>query len=119
NVLLNTNSAASSGLSFNGAGPITISGSVVNGNASAAEGIAYAGTSLMSLNGSNTYTGATTLSSGGLNFNNAAAIGTGAFVLGGGSLDNTSGAAITNSKNNALSITGDFNFLGTNNLNLG
>ncbi len=53
------------------------------------------------LSGVNTYSGGTTLATGAqLNIGNAAAIGTGNFTINGGTIDNTSGGAITLSNNN-------------------
>jgi hypothetical protein len=48
-------------------------------------------------NGTNTYGGGTNLSSGTLNINNSQALGalTSAFTITGGTIDNTSGGAIT------------------------
>ena len=71
------------------------------------------------LSGSNTYSGGTTLSAGRLNINNASALGAGTFTISGGTIGNTSGAAITLSTNNAENWNSDFTFAGTNDLNLG
>jgi autotransporter-associated beta strand protein len=73
----------------------------------------------LTLSGANTYSGGTTLSAGTLNINNASAIGTGTFTISAGTIDNTSGAAITLSTNNAQNWNGNFTFTGTNPLNLG
>jgi autotransporter-associated beta strand protein len=78
-----------------------------------------AGSGTLTLSGVNTYTGGTTLSAGQLNINNAKAIGTGTFAINGGTIDNTSGAAITDSNNNAQTWGGNFTFAGSNTLNLG
>ncbi|MES2921036.1 MAG: autotransporter-associated beta strand repeat-containing protein [Verrucomicrobiota bacterium] len=69
----------------------------------------------------NTYPGGTFLNLGTLNINHASAIGTGALTIAGFNavIDNTSGAAIALSTNNAQNWNGDFTFLGSNNLNLG
>jgi hypothetical protein len=50
---------------------------------------------------------------------NASAIGTGAIALNGGTIDNTSGSALTLANNNAVTIGGSFAFTGSNNLNFG
>ncbi|WP_395746918.1 beta strand repeat-containing protein [Prosthecobacter sp.] len=74
----------------------------------------------VSLSGaSSSYSGTTTLTGGQLNLNNAAAIGTGGLVINGGALDNTTGSALTLSTNNAITINSDFEFKGSNDLNLG
>jgi autotransporter-associated beta strand protein len=77
------------------------------------------GTGELTINTANTYAGGTTLNAGKLNLNNASAIGTGVLTINGGTIDNTSGAAVTLSTNNAQSWNGDFTFAGTNNLSLG
>jgi fibronectin-binding autotransporter adhesin len=86
-----------------------------------------AGAASLSMNGSgtltiansNSYSGGTQLNAGRLNINNTSAIGTGTLVISGGTLDNTSGAAITLSTNNPQNWNSNFTFNGSNNLNLG
>lgn len=73
----------------------------------------------LTLAGSNTFGGGVTLSSGILNINNAAALGSGTFTIGGGTNANTSGAAITIAGNNAQVWGGNFAFVGPNDLDLG
>jgi len=77
------------------------------------------GTGSLALRGNNTYSGTTILSAGTLNINSATAIGSGAFTINSGTIDNTSGGALTLSNNNAQNWNGDFTFTGTNSLNLG
>ncbi|MES2569309.1 MAG: autotransporter-associated beta strand repeat-containing protein, partial [Verrucomicrobiota bacterium] len=77
------------------------------------------GTGTQTLAGASTYTGGTTLNAGGLNLNNASAIGAGTLVINGGSIGNTSGGAITLSTNNLQTWAGNFAFTGTSDLNLG
>ena len=74
----------------------------------------------VTLSGVNTYTGGTTLTSGTLNINNSQALGTvaGTFIINGGTIDNTSAAAIT-TLNYPQTWGGDFAFTGSQNLNLG
>ncbi len=61
-----------------------------------------------------------TVSGGLLNLaNGGATLGSGLLTLSGGSLDNTSGAAMTLSANNPQNWNGSFAFLGSNPLNLG
>src|SRR5205814_5361640 len=75
---------------------------------------------IITLAGANTYSGGTTLASGTtLRINNAAALGTGTFTISGGTIDNTTGSALTLSNNNAQTWNGDFTFTGTQSLNLG
>ncbi|HEX8323555.1 MAG TPA: autotransporter-associated beta strand repeat-containing protein, partial [Tepidisphaeraceae bacterium] len=113
-----------------GTGAITIGGSrtittngsatlTVNGVVTGAIALTKAGAGRLTLSGANTYSGGTTLSAGTLNINHASALGTGTFAVNGGTIDNTSGAAITLTANNAQTWGGDFTFAGTNALNLG
>ncbi|OYU95156.1 MAG: hypothetical protein CFE21_12680 [Bacteroidetes bacterium B1(2017)] len=82
-------------------------------------------TGITILSSANTYSGGTTLTAGTLNINNAgssgtsSSIGTGAFTLNGGTIDNSTGGAIVLSTNNAITLGGDFTFTGTQNLDLG
>ncbi len=100
---------------------VTVTAAVltVGGVISGAFSLTKNGNGTLTLSGANTFTGGATLSSGQLNINNAAAIGTGTFTINGGAIDNTSGGAITLSNNNAQTWAGSFAFAGTNNLNLG
>lgn len=99
-------------------GKLIVSGVISNGSTATASSIT---TNYMNvtLQGDNTFGGGLTLSGGTLNMNHAGALGTGTFTIGGGTLDNTSAAAITNSKNNALTINANFAFTGSKDLNLG
>lgn len=69
----------------------------------------------------NTHASGTTLNAGTLNIANASALGTGLFTINGGTIDNTSGAALTLANNNpvVLGNNGSVAFKGTNALNLG
>ena len=98
------------------AGTLT-EGGVISG----AYSFTKAGDGVMTLSGANTFSGGLTLSAGTLNVNNATALGAAAsvFTISGGSIDNTSGAAVTLSNNNAQTWSGDFVFKGSNDLNLG
>ena len=100
---------------------ITVTGGTLSdgGIISGAHSLTKAGTGALTLSGANTYSTGTTLTAGTLNINNATAIGTGTFTINGGTIDNTSGGAITLSNNNAQTWGGDFTFTGTNALNLG
>lgn len=88
---------------------------VISGNAS----LNKTGNGTLTLKKPNTLSGGITLKSGTLNINHAAALGTGTFTIDGGTINNTSGAAITLSTNNQGAWNGNFTFTGTNNLNLG
>ncbi|MDW8309972.1 MAG: autotransporter-associated beta strand repeat-containing protein, partial [Verrucomicrobiales bacterium] len=79
-----------------------------------------AGTGTLTLDLANTYTGGTTNFAGRLNINNAAALGStaGTFNIAGGTIDNTSGSALT--LNNYPQVwSGDFSFAGSQDLHLG
>jgi fibronectin-binding autotransporter adhesin len=107
-------------ITTNGAGALTVGGPI--GDGASTIGLTKAGTGTLTLSGNNTFgsvaTGVT-LSAGTLNLNNGGALGLGNFTISGGTLDNTSGAAITNLNNNAVTVGANFAFTGTNNLNLG
>jgi autotransporter-associated beta strand protein len=77
------------------------------------------GSGTWTIAGTNTFTGGVTLSEGKLNINAAQAIGTGALTITGGTLDNTSGGAVTLSNNNAHIWEGNFSYTSTRGLNLG
>jgi autotransporter-associated beta strand protein len=77
-------------------------------------------TGTATLAGNNTFAGGTTLSSNGtLNINHEYALGSGPLLTTGGTINNTSGRAITLATANAQSWNGTITFLGTNDLNLG
>ncbi len=88
--------------------------------------ISKLGGGVWTLSASNSFTGGLTL--GGatagsqLNINHAYALGPGPFTISGGNnarIDNTGGAALSNANNNAMSWLNDFNFLGSDDLDLG
>ena len=108
-------------LTVDGTGNTTISGTLTNSTGSGK--LVKNSTGVLTLSGNNSYAGGTTLNTGGtININGTNAIGTGAFTIGGSStfFDNTSGAAISNANNNALTISGGSpTFTGTKDLNFG
>ena len=112
NVTLMSNTSIGSHLA-----PGTISGTISDG------GHGYSLTKLgpqtITLAGLNNYSGGTILSTGQLNINNAAALGTGVFNIAGGTIDNTSGAPLALAANNPEIWSGSFAFGGSNSLNLG
>jgi LPXTG-site transpeptidase (sortase) family protein len=100
---------------------VTANNLTVNGVISgAARRLTKAGAGALTLGGANIHTGGVTLTAGTLNINNSQALGTvaGTFIVNGGTIDNTSGAAIT-TLNYLQTWGGNFTFTGTNNLNLG
>jgi len=62
-------------LTVAGAGAVNIAGTIADGGSSAG-GLVYSGTGTLTLSGANTYTGATTISSGTISIQNAGALGT-------------------------------------------
>jgi len=97
----------------------TIAGAITGSGA-----LGKIGSGTLILSASNTLTGGVKLNAGTLAINNAAALGTiaGTFVVNGGAIDNTSGAALT-TLNYPQTWNSDFAFTGaadgTHNLNLG
>lgn len=79
------------------------------------------GTGTLTLKGNNTIDGGFSLYAGTLNIDSSTALGTGTFGLYNSDLtiNNTSGAAISMTANNAINWNADFTFTGTNNLSLG
>ncbi len=123
------NNPAGGGMTQLSVATVTPAGNIatINGNGNmvqtgvwgaTAGGITYGGTGTLTLSQANTYTGTTTLNSGELIINNSTALGTGTFIINGGTIDNTSGA-LTLTNNNPQNWNGDFVFTGSNNLNLG
>ncbi|MEA3212062.1 MAG: hypothetical protein QOE70_5119 [Chthoniobacter sp.] len=122
---------SASGYSFQGAtaaDALTLGATSITANNDVTMSVILAGNSLnklgagaLTLSGANTHTGGTTLTTGTLNINNATALGAaaGAFTIAGGTIDNTSAAAITLTNNNAQNWNGNFTFTGTKDLNLG
>jgi len=94
-------------------------GVIHDGGAGGTVAVTKSGDGTWALSGANAYSGNTTLNAGTLRLNHTSAIGTGAFIIAGGTLDNTTGAAITLSTGNAVTISGDFAFGGTQSLDLG
>ena len=80
-------------------------------------GLVKLGVGELTLSSTNSYSGGTLLSAGVLNINNAAALGLGAFTIAGGTINNSSGAALTLA--NSMNWNSDFTFVGTNNLTFG
>ena len=96
---------------------LDISASIVGTGAS----VTKTGVGTLTLSGANTFDGGVILNAGTLNINSADVLGAtaGTFVINGGVIDNTSGAAIVNAGNNAQTWNADFTFTGSNDLDLG
>jgi fibronectin-binding autotransporter adhesin len=117
--LQNAGAVTAGNLTISGAGklvqtvPNAISGSAaVNVNG-------FLGSAVANLSHANDYTGTTTIGTGTLNVGHPAAIGSGTLSIGGGRLDNTSGAAMTMANNNPITFTSSLLFVGTHSLNFG
>lgn len=108
--------------SIPGTGILTIGGNVeaefsgIIQDGSGIVRINRSGTGKLTLSGANTHTGGTSLSGGILELANTAAAGPGTLTLAGGTLDNTTGSALT--LTNAVTLGGAWTFTGTNNLTL-
>ncbi len=103
---------------------VTVSAGILSdggviGDGGSGYSVTKAGAGTLALSGANTFSGGTTLSAGQLNINSPKAVGSGTFTINGGTIDNTSGAAVTLSNNNVQSWDGDFTFVGSYALNLG
>lgn len=108
-------------LTVDGTGNTIINGTLTNSIGSGK--LVKNNTGVLTLSGNNFHAGGTTLNTGGtININSTNALGTGVFTIGGSAtvFDNTSGAAISNANNNALTISGGSpTFAGTKDLNFG
>lgn len=90
---------------------LTIAGVISDGSVTSA--LNKVGSGFVALNGTNTYTGGTTLSAGGISAGTNSAFGTGTISLGAATIQSSSGAR---SFSNALTLAGDTIFSGTDNL---
>ncbi len=77
------------------------------------------GPGTLTINTNNGYTGGTSLGGGLLNLGTSGALGSGTLAISGGSLNNTSGAAMTLGGNIPQAWNSNFAFVGSNPLNLG
>ena len=100
----------------NSTNPYTFTGS---GSIAGPTALTKYGAGSLTIENANSYSGGTTLNAGILNINNPTAIGTGLLTINGGTIDNTSGAAIVMTANNPQQWDEDFTFTGTNNLDMG
>lgn len=108
------------GLSTFGLTKADIGTLVLNGNNSY-DGPTLLSAGVLTLAGDNSGAsgGVTTSASTTLNINHANALGTGTFIIGGGTINNSTGAGITLATNNAQNWNASFAFTGTQALNLG
>jgi len=119
--------AGNTDLGFNVVGDVTYAGDIANIGSDTSVTLGRntdSGSATLAFSGNNTYSGGTIVQGGGnyiptLGINSATAIGTGALTLNGGNIDNTSGAAVTLTTNNAQFWNSNFTFVGTNDLDMG
>ncbi|NBV33391.1 MAG: hypothetical protein EBR81_06285, partial [Proteobacteria bacterium] len=100
------------------AGTGQLSGAIVDNSVSNRTSLFKKGTGKWTLFSVNTYSGGTTLAQGTLVLGNASALGTGSLTISGGYLDYSAGSPMILG-NLALTWSGDFGFLGSNNLSFG
>ena len=92
---------------------------LLSGNVEGFGGLTFTGSGAAGLSGSNnSYSGTTTLSGGRLTLGSTNALGLGLFSVTGGQID-SSVPNLVNANNNIMTWGGGFNFLGSQNLNLG
>lgn len=120
-VVRNQNATAAT-LTISSTVDATFAGVLADGTGGGALSVIKTGTFAQALNGLNTFTGGLTLNQGTLNLNSAAALGatSSVFIINGGSIGNTSGAAVAITNNNAIVVNADFTAsLTTQTLDLG
>jgi len=88
-------------------------------NSAGSLSITKVGTSTLILTAANTYSGGCNLDAGVLELNNATALGTGTYTINGGTFDNTSGADLVLTSNNAQIWNTDPVYTGTASLDMG
>jgi len=111
--------SVSKNLTFNNVGAVAVATNAIS-NGTCTLAVVKQNIGIFTMNIANTYTGGTILTTGTLNINNTNALGgvTGTFIINGGTIDNTSGSAIT-TVSYPQTWGNDFTFTGTNNINLG
>ena len=113
---------APTGLTFIGGGTAAVAPTlpVFGTNANSGGGLTLVGAGVTTLSGASSYSGTTIDNLGGINVNNATALGAGTFTLNSGTIDNTSASgAIIMTANNPQNWNTDVTFIGTNSLNMG
>ncbi len=108
--------ATNKNLIFQGTGDFFVNDTIRTGSGT----ITKSGNGILTLNGLSTFTGSKTFNTGTLRLNHSQALGTtaGTFIINGGTIDNTSGSALT-LIDYPQTWSGDFTFTGTNDLNMG
>lgn len=108
-------------LAVGGAKNTQLNGDISDGGATSLALTKSGAGGALTIKGTNTHSGGTTLSAGTLNLGSADSLGTGTFSIAGGSaFNNSSGGALVNAGNNAITLNGGtVGFNGTNSLDLG
>lgn len=106
-------------ITFNNAGAVTHSGVAIAAGTGTTS-LVKNNTGTLTLSIANGFVGGVTLNNGTLNINNASALGTsaGAFIINGGTIQNTTAGLIT-TVNHPITWNADFTFSGSQPLNLG
>lgn len=114
-------SATAATLTISSTTDTLFAGTLADGSGGGALSVIKTGAFTQGLSGTNTFTGGLTLNQGGLNLNSATALGATAstFTINGGTLGNSSGAAVAIANGNAIVINADFSAGLTNTLDLG
>lgn len=114
-------SATAATLTISSSADAVFAGTLADGSGGGALSVIKTGSFAEGLSGTNTFTGGLTLNQGGLNLNSAAALGATAstFTINGGTLGNSSGAAVAIANGNAIVINADFSASLTSALDLG
>jgi len=114
-------SATAATLTISSTSDTLFAGTLADGSGGGALSVIKTGSFTQSFSGTNTFTGGLTLNQGGLNLNSATALGATAstFTINGGTLGNSSGAAVAITNGNAIVINANFSAGLTNALDLG
>lgn len=114
-------SATAAALTISSTTNTVFAGTLADGSGAGALAVIITGVSAQGLSGTNTFTGGLTLNQGGLNLNSATALGATAstFTINGGTLGNSSGAAVAITNANATVVNADFTANLVNALDLG
>lgn len=119
-VTINSNIALQASQDFsnlNTTNAVSIGGIISDGGSNFT--LTKSGAGRLILGNANSFGGGINLTAGTLDLNNAGALGSGTLTITGGTINNSTGAAIVLSTNNAQAWNGDFSFGGTRALTMG